>query len=181
MDGMHEPAHAHGDVAPARRRLSWTATMVLVVGGLIGSTAIVAADHNPGGRNGTIKISPSTAEMNPDNDPHPGCQFDVDFYGFDAGETTATLRFYAWPPTGNRELRLTDTATLDGDSADGGGSLRGYDGSSRLYTAADVAHGAPHPQQGWHVKLVVTTNLGTVKQKVFWVECPGYEPPPYEG
>ena len=36
-----------------------------------------------------------------DNEPHVGCVFQVDFYGYDEGDLDADVTFKAHPPTGN--------------------------------------------------------------------------------
>lgn len=108
----------------------------------------------------------------PNNEPHPGCIFDVEFFNFDAGVGDATVTFRLHPPTG-RALLLTDTVDNDGDAAGGG---QEFDGEE-LYDLSDelAASGAtPHPQQGFHIKLTVNApgSIGSdVKHKVFWVEC----------
>ena len=40
---------------------------------------------NPAGDNGTVKIDGVVFDEAPDNQPHVGCVFQVDFYGFDKG------------------------------------------------------------------------------------------------
>ncbi len=47
----------------------------------------VPAAANPPGNNGTIKIDGVPFDDHPDNQPHVGCIFQVDFYGFDASRT----------------------------------------------------------------------------------------------
>ena len=173
---MRDSSHG-GELAPARRRLSWTMTLMLVIGGLVASTALVSAGGTTPGNNGTIKIDDHRTgdDTHPNNEPHVGCSFDVDFYGFDADEGEVELDFYAWPPTGDKQLIKHDTTVLMANDTPGG-SEAGYDGSSRDYNGAEFAVGTPHPQQGYHVKLVVTSSEGR-KQKVFWVEPCGYPYP----
>src|SRR5688500_3559353 len=48
-----------------------------------------AASPNPSGppgNNGTIKIDGTAFDSHPNNEPHVGCVFEVDFYGFDMGD-----------------------------------------------------------------------------------------------
>ena len=173
MDHPH-PTHVPG----TRRRLSWTATMLLVIGGLVGSTAIVSADHNPGGRNGTIKVDDGANDIHPNNEPHVQCEFDIDAYGFDT-PGTGRLQFYAWPPTG--EMTLIPTAepnTITLANPNHGGSERGYDGSSRVYDGSEMAPGQTRlHRNGYHVKVVFTAPDGARKQKVFWVTPCAYPYP----
>ena len=41
---------------------------------------------NPPGNDGTVKIDGLDFDRHPNNEPHVGCTFEVDFYGFDAGD-----------------------------------------------------------------------------------------------
>jgi hypothetical protein len=140
-----------------------------------------AAD--PPGNNGTIKIDNVAFDDHPNNEPHVGCTFQVDFYGFDEGELFADVTFRAHPPTGNGQVLLTDTVFIGEDSNSGGGSQSGLDASETYtLTFADLT---PHPQQGFHVKLTINadgSHGADKKHKVFWVEdCPKPPPPPKNG
>ena len=61
----------------------------------------VAAQQDPGGNNGTVKIDGVDFDDHPNNEPHVGCVFQVDFYGYDADtpdeDLQATVLFEAWP------------------------------------------------------------------------------------
>jgi hypothetical protein len=108
----------------------------------------------------------------------------VDFYGFDEGDDLfADVTFRAHPPTGNRQVLLTDTVFIGEDDNSGGGSEAGLDASA-TYTL-DFAGLTPHPQQGFHVKLTINADGSQgadKKHKVFWVEdCPKPTPPPKNG
>lgn len=146
-------------------------TVVLLVG-VIMAVGASAALADPPGNNGTVKIDGAEFSQLPNNEPHPGCLFDVEFFNFDADVGDATVTFRLHPPTGT-SLLLTDTVDNDGDPAGGG---QDFDGEE-LYNLADqlAASGAtPHPQQGFHVKLTVNApgSIGAdVKHKVFWIEC----------
>lgn len=58
--------------------------------------------------------------MDPDsrNQPHVSCDFYIE--GFNMKDSTGYLRFYSWPPTGNKSVvtpsgdTLTWTGTADG-------------------------------------------------------------------
>ena len=82
-----------------------------------------------------------------------GCTFQVDFYGFDEGDLTATVRFDAHPPTGPVHTLLTGTVPIGADDNRGGGSEAGLDASA-TYTL-DVSGIQPQAQQGVHVKLTI--------------------------
>ena len=129
---------------------------------------------NPPGNNGTIKIDDVAFDNHPNNEPHVGCIFQVDFYGYDEGNLNATVTFRAHPPTGSGEVLLTDTVFIGEDDNSGGGSEAGLD-ASETYTL-DLSGFTPHPQQGFHVKLTINADGSQgadKKHKVFWVQdCP---------
>ena len=155
---------------------------VLSMGILALSASVAFAD--PPGNNGTVKIDGAEFSQHPNNEPHPGCLFDVEFWNFDAGVGDATVTFRLHPPTlGSNNLLLVDTVDNDADAAGGGQDFDGeelYDLSGPL-----AASGAsPHPIQGFHVKLTVNApgSIGAdVKHKVFWVECDVRYAPSPEG
>src|SRR3989337_2474719 len=57
-----------------------------------------ATPHDPSGNNGTIKVDGIDYDDTPANEPHVGCSFQIDFFGFDLGDR-ADVRFFAQPPT----------------------------------------------------------------------------------
>jgi hypothetical protein len=126
---------------------------------------------NPPGNNGTIKIDGEDFDNAPNNEPHVGCTFQVDFYGFDEGDLQADVTFESHPPTGPVVVLLQDTVDIGEDDNSGGGSEAGLD-ASETYTL-DFTGIQPHPQQGFHVKLTVNaegSQGADTKHKVFWVE-----------
>ena len=143
----------------------------------LGLAAPVAAD--PPGDNGTIKLDRLEFDDHPDNQPHVGCEFQVDFYGFDLGDFNATVTFTGQAPTGPGVELLTDTVFIGEDAAGGGTDLD----AEETYNLANVIGqlGAPHPIQGYHVKLTVNAegSIGAdTKFKVFWVTgCQPTYPP----
>lgn len=146
--------------------------------------AAPAAAKNPPGNNGTVKVDRSAFDDHPNNEPHVGCTFQVDFYGFDADPSYfAQVIFELHAPTRDgRTLTVTsgDLAPFIGeDDQAGGGSEAGLD-ASQTYTLAFT--GEKHPQQGYHVKLTVHapgSQGADTKHKVFWVSgCdPAVTPP----
>jgi hypothetical protein len=156
-----------------------------VIGGValaavIGAAGPAGAQADPPGDNGTVKIDGVEFDAHPDNQPHVGCEFQVDFYGFDEGlDLFADVTFEAIEPTGQVEPLLTDTVFIGEDDNSGGGSEDGLD-ASETYDLTDALQGIePHPEQGWHVKLTVHADgsIGAdTKFKVFWVS--GCEVPP---
>jgi hypothetical protein len=158
--------------------------VLLVVGVVIAIVALgmSAALADPPGNNGTVKIDGVDLDQHPNNEPHPGCLFEVDFYGFGAN-LQATSTFYAWPPTGAQQQVHQVVTTLDDDDSTGGGSEAGYDGGTGLIDLSPHLAGIiPHPNQGFHVKVKVDVPEGSdsnaySKYKVFWVTCE-YPPAP---
>lgn len=155
---------------------------LLRVGGIAaGGVAVVSAlagpalgQQNPPGNNGTVKVDGVDFDSHPDNEPHVGCMFQIDFYGFDQGDFNASVTFEGQPPTGGGTL-LTDQVFIGEDPAGGGNDLD----VSRTYDLSDALAGIPpHPQQGHHVRLTIdaegSQGSGT-KHKTFWVE--GCTPP----
>jgi hypothetical protein len=159
----------------------WKVGRLLLLAAMVVSslavTQLASAGPNPPGNNGTIKVDDSPFDDAPDNEPHVGCTFQIDFYGYDEGDLDATVTFEAHPPTGDRQLLLTDTVFIGEDDNAGGGSEAGLD-ASQTYTL-DLTGIEPHPNQGVHVKLTINaegSKGADVKHKVFWVsgcETPG--------
>jgi hypothetical protein len=131
---------------------------------------LATATPNPPGNNGTIKVDDIPFDDAPNNEPHVGCVFQVDFYGFDEGDLFADVTFEAHPPTGPVQVLLTDTVFIGEDDNSGGGSQAGLD-ASETYTL-DFGAIQPHPNQGFHVKLTINADGSQgadTKHKVFWV------------
>ena len=135
-----------------------------------GSTANGPDGHNPPGNNGTVFIHDVAGDQSPHNVPHVSCNFYVDFFGFDAGQSV-TVSFAGQAPTGpGTALGGTWTGVVSTDDASGAGN----DFDDELAFTADQlgvsSLGAP-AHQGYHVKMTVATNEpGGKKSKVFWIE-----------
>jgi hypothetical protein len=134
---------------------------------------IAGAAPNPAGNNGTIKVDREPFDDAPDNQPHVGCTFQVDFYGFDEGDLNADVTFEAQEPTlraTDDQVLLADTVAIGEDDNSGGGSEAGLD-ASKTYTL-DLSGITPQPNQGVHVKLTIDADGSQgsgSKYKVFWV------------
>jgi hypothetical protein len=129
--------------------------------------------NGPPGNNGTVKIDRDTFDDHPNNEPHVGCNFQVDFYGFDLGDLNADVTFAVQPPTGKDRVLLTDTLFIGEDDNSGGGSETGLDASGTYDLSTHLDGLTPHPKQGYHVKLTVKADGSRgadTKHKVFWVE-----------
>lgn len=134
----------------------------------------------PGGNNGTVKIAQlEDGDRTPDNTPHVGCSFQVEWYGYDDGaDVVSTVTFDEQDPTTGVEMVVDGTAQVfvGEDRATGAGTATGLD-ARETYTVSFT--GDPHPQQGYHVRVTVATprsHGNDTKTKVFWVE--GCEVPP---
>jgi hypothetical protein len=164
--------------------LTWQKTVwsvglrALCAGVMVGGGALLlaagASAQDPPGNNGTVKIDDQPIDDIPNNNPHVGCVFHVEFYGYDQGVGDATVTFEMQAPTKDVGLSVAGDTTPDiGEDAAGGGT--DLDASETYTLSFD---GDPHPQQGFHVKLTVNApgSIGAdVKHKVFWVE--GCAPP----
>ncbi|HEY3141286.1 MAG TPA: hypothetical protein VGJ86_09155 [Acidimicrobiales bacterium] len=131
---------------------------------------------DPPGNNGTVKIDGVDFDDHPDNEPHVGCIFQVDFYGYDEGDLQATVTFDPVAPTDGDELTAADVF-IGEDAASGGTDL---DASVTYDLTEPLSAIEPHPQQGWHVKLTIHaegSQGADVKHKVFWVSGCGETPP----
>jgi hypothetical protein len=167
-----------------RRIFATAAVPVAVLLGLAGPVAAAQSDKagGPPGNNGTVKIDRAPFDSHPNNEPHVGCKFEVDFYGFDEGDLDAQVIFTAQPPTGKGEELLNDPKIFIGeDDNSGGGSQAGLD-AHREYdlTSKLVGRFPAHPQQGYHVKLTVHADGSQgadTKHKVFWVQGCVSNPP----
>jgi len=147
-------------------------------------TLVVAAPvaaKNPPGNNGTVKIDRVAFDDHPNNEPHVGCMFQVDFYGFDADPDPANKTYFAQvifelhsPTAAGRTMTVT-TGNLNpfiGEDDNSGGGSGGQPGLDAAETYTLKFTGDPHPQQGYHVKLTVHapgSQGADTKHKVFWV------------
>ena len=129
---------------------------------------------DPAGNNGTVKIAPlGDFDGIPNNTPHVGCTFLVEWYGFDEGaDIRSSVSFAEHAPTTGVGMTVSGPSPVfvGGDPASGAGTPTGLDGRE-AYTLSFT--GAPHPKQGYHVKLTISTpgSIGNdTKTKVFWVE-----------
>jgi len=147
-------------------------------------TSVSPAAADPPGGNGTIKVDGLEFDGHPNNEPHVGCTFEVDFYGFDAGVVYADVTFEAQAPTvrtGDTQVLLTDRVFVGEDDSSGGGSEAGLDASATY--ELDFTDMTPHPIQGYHVELTTSTpgkKGAATKHKVLWdTDCgPPIDQPP---
>jgi hypothetical protein len=163
-----------------RSKLVGIAIVVALTAMMTFLSGLASAGPNPPGNNGTVKLDDVPLDDHPNNQPHVGCVFQVDFYGYDEGDLDATVTFQAHPPTqrnGEDQVLVTDTVVIGQDDNAGGGSQAGLD-ASQTYTL-DLAGITPHPVQGVHVKLTIHaegSQGADVKHKVLWVTGCGPAP-----
>ena len=138
------------------------------------ASSVRGAGGDPPGNNGTVKIAAlGDLDRIPNNTPHPGCSFEVQWYGFDGGsDVVSTVSFTPQAPTRDVTISVDGPTSVPvgGDAASGAGTSTGLD-AVQAYTLS-FSGGAP-AKQGYHVRLTVATprSLGNdTKTKVFWVE-----------
>jgi hypothetical protein len=147
---------------------------------VVGTAAADIAPDSVVGNSGGVKADRIPVDDTaPDNQPHVGCSFGLDFSGYGKGELDATVTFAVQPPTGLWETLLTDNVLVGGDAA---GGATDHD-AARTYVL-DLSSYEPHPEQGHHVKVsveVTGVQGHGAKHKVFWVtgcEAPTPTPSP---
>lgn len=156
---------------------------VAVGSAMVGAVTIAGASvawADPPGNNGTVKINGQGVDSSNDisNVPHVPCDFQVEFFGFDQGQT-ATITFTIHPPSGSGNVLLSETRTVSNDAA--GGGLNDVD---EVFPYSGTTFGlenfTAHPQQGYHVKLTIESAgvPGGKKHKVFWLQCAPVTKPP---
>ncbi len=116
----------------SKRRHAIAGLLSMLLGGALLVTSIPgqagAQPGGPPGNNGTIKLDREAFDDHPDNEPHVGCIFQLDFYGFDEGDLNAHVSFEVQPPTGKAaELLWTTCPSVRTTTAAAGpkpGSMR---------------------------------------------------------
>lgn len=161
------------------RRTGFRSAVVVIgfVGVLMSANAASAAD--PPGNNGTVKIEGVDIDSIPNNNPHQGCFFTIEFRGFDEGDLNATYSLDAQPPSGHGENVASGSTFIGEDPAGGANDL---DATVVIDITSGLKGLTEHPQQGFHLKLTVHAegSIGAdTKFKVFWVTgCPTYPASP---
>jgi hypothetical protein len=139
----------------------------------LGIPTYATSNHNPAGNNGFIKVSDEAMDDGiPQNHPHVGCTFKVEFYNYDKNNKNANVKFALHAPTATSKhsLKVASgdlTPFIGGDTAGGGNDLDAREEYKLQFT------GPAHQNQGYHVKLTVEapgSKGSDKKHKVFWVE-----------
>ena len=134
------------------------------------------------GNNGTIKIDSNPVDNDNNNEPHVGCSFTLEFFGYDSGSQVATVSFSAQAPSGSGPVTPSSGSSVLTFTGSGPGN---HLDKSETYTL-NTSGLALQAQQGYHIKVSVevTGSKGSDdKFKVFWVQpcvggSGGETPPP---
>jgi hypothetical protein len=152
---------------------TWGATALTAVA--IGSMFSTSTASAAPGNDGVIKLDDVPFDQHTNNEPHVGCLFELDFYGYDQGSYNARVTFTVPPPTGRDIVLRRDRVFIGEDPAGGGTDL---DAERDYNLTAALREFMAHPQQGYHIKVQVRApgSIGAdTKYKVFWVTgCAGY-------
>ena len=140
------------------------ATLPIVLA-LCGGTPAVAGQ---GGNKGSLKVSEVDGAADRSNDPHVGCTFDLQWYGFQ--RSTATVSFASQAPTKSAVItKVAGPDSVELGAATSGGVMNSRRTYTLSFTGAD-----PQANQGYKVKVTTKAtgaNGAESKHKVFWVEC----------
>ena len=146
-------------------------SVALVIGATGMTSWAKSPKSHPPGNNGTVKVDGVEWDDAPNNEPHPGCTFEIDFYNYDEGDLDATYEFALQAPSGSGLLE--SGSLFIGEDPNGGGTdLDGSTGPIDLSDAFASSGATAHPKQGYHVMLTVHAegSIGAdVKHKVYWV------------
>ncbi|MGQ0849763.1 MAG: hypothetical protein ACT4OP_11730 [Actinomycetota bacterium] len=161
-------------------RLATRATVVTAVTLLLLSLLVAlelpAKASPPIDGSGVVKVDGFDLDTYPGNQPHAGCVFQVEFYGYGPG-AVATVLFELQPPTGPVAPILFDSIGIGGDEGGGGAD---FDGAEAYNLSAVIVGYEQHPQQGWQLKLTVNasgSNGDDGKSTVFWItSCTSSQP-----
>lgn len=145
------------------------------------ATPALAGD--PPGNNGTVKVAGQDIDTIPDNEPHQGCSFTVQFFGYDEGALWGKATFEVLRASGDVVVFEDTKAFIGEDGASGAGTATGLDASQTYDLDGALAPYAAdgNANQGIHVRLTVRAegSIGAdVKYKTFWAQ--GCEAPQQE-
>src|SRR5918996_1379399 len=88
--------------------LRWATALAAVVALLL-MLPNTAGAQDPTWNNGTVKVDEAPFDDHPNNEPHVGCVFQSDLYGYDEGDLNADVTIEAHPMQGHH-VRLTINA-----------------------------------------------------------------------
>jgi hypothetical protein len=188
LSGTTEASHpdSPGQAKKAEKAESSTqeATASVAVSLTASSTAAARATSSgeegthPPGNNGTVKIDGMPWDNVPNNEPHPGCSLQIDFYNYEQGDLWAHGTLELWSPTlpSSGSAVMYEYNTFVGVDPNGGGT--DWDGSVtylHAYERAEAMGATPNRNQGYHVRLTVHVPAGSIgadtKHKMLWLNC----------
>ncbi|MGY2702314.1 hypothetical protein [Nocardioides sp. HB32] len=121
-----------------------------------------------GGNKGSLKVSEVGGAADESNDPHVGCTFDLQWYGFQ--RSSATVTFASQAPTKSAVItKVAGPDAVELGAAASGSTMNTTRTYTLRFTGAD-----PQANQGYHVKVTTRAagaNGAETKYKVFWVSC----------
>jgi hypothetical protein len=128
---------------------------------------VAASADDPAGNNGTVMVA--GASLGDGTEPHVGCAFAVEFFGYDEGDLYADFTIVGLAPT--EEGTFVSTFVFVGEDPAGGAT--DLDASASVDLSGSFS-GSPQTEQGFHVRLTVHADGSRgadVKHKTFWVDC----------
>jgi hypothetical protein len=145
--------------------------LALTAFGAVALSQPAAATDQPPGANGSVKIDENPVDSDPSNEPHVGCGFTVQFFGFDEDTNTADVTFYGWEPSGDGSA-VTPVEGRSSFTFEGGNSPSNTATHTESYEL-DTEGLVPNDKGEVHIKVdvKVTDTGGKVdfhKFKVFW-------------
>jgi hypothetical protein len=166
--GRHRRAPSHGRAISLLVGVGITVAMVAWLGSSFSQAGSVKTGALAPGNNGFVLVDDQALDDIPNNSPHLGCDFRIDFYNYEEGDFTADVTFEGIPPTGGGTLASITDIAIGEDPAGGSDDL---DASVPVTLSFD---GIEPAQQGFHVKLTIDAEFSQgadVKHKAFWVTC----------
>lgn len=149
-----------------KRAITIPAILAISLGGSF--ALATAANGAASASRGVAKVDKDPFDIDPNNEPHTGCTFQVDLAGYSAGDPDVEVTFTVQPPSGSEIVLLRDVVHVGGDAAGGANDID----AQKEYELSPYLYGFDaHPQQGYHVKLnVYSPGDAAGKQKTFWVQ-----------
>jgi len=142
-------------------RASALGLALLLAATAIAAMPVQATDSNPG----TIKVHDSVNVEPPQrNQPHVPCD-SIFIEGFMMADSSGTLEFTSWPPTGDKTVVLTAEWSADANGHFVAGPFTLAEGHYRVEAFSSTGH--PGGNTGHFAKA-----------KMFWAECPPVPPEP---
>jgi hypothetical protein len=142
-----------------------------IAAGVITPAAAVA--ESAGGNNGTVKVDGGTLDNGNANEPHVGCDFAIEWFGFDS-DASSSVTFTMQPPTNIPNAPGASTSVAFGPF-----DLGSNGASNQSFNIYDLLKNfTAQPNQGLHVKLETHTtwsNGDDTKYKAYWVTGCGAE------